>query len=607
MTNQQTFPTWRSIAHLARYRLWLYLGSGLFASTLFYLFPLLPGLVVRQIFDRLTGSAPVSRSLATLLALLAGIAFTQMLSRLAGTGLETTLHIVINSLLRRNLLARILQYPGAKALPSSTGEAIARFRDDVEAIPNFLSWTIDPIGQLTAMVVGLGVLTQINLTITLAAVGPILATFVLINLLTRRIERYRRARQESIGSVTDLLGEVFGAVQAIKVAGSERAVVNYLEQRNEQRRKATLQDLLLGELLRAFSWNAGNIAVGVLLLVTARAIQRGATQMSVGDFTLFISYLGWLTFVTNMFGDYLTRYRQVGVSLDRLRQLLPGAPPQELVQSAPLYLWGALPALPQMPKRAAQPLEKLVAHELTYHYPGTPHGISGIHLALRRNTLTVITGRVGAGKTTLLRVLLGLLPKATGTITWNNDELVADPATFFVPPRTAYTPQAPRLFSESLRDNILLGLPVAPETLESALRSAVLEGDLPLLEHGLATMVGARGVKLSGGQRQRTAAARMFVRQPELLIFDDLSSALDINTEQLLWERLFAEPGITALAVSHRRTTLRRADRIIVLQAGQVADEGTLDELLVRCPEMRRLWAEEGAQGEEAIDQGLEG
>ena len=115
------------------------------------------------------------------------------------------------------------------------------------------------------MVVGLGVLTQINLTITLAAVGPILATFVLINLLPRRIERYRRTRQESIGSVTDLLGEVFGAVQAIKVAGSEMAVVNYLEQRNEQRRRATLQDLLLGELLRAFSWNAGNIAVGILL------------------------------------------------------------------------------------------------------------------------------------------------------------------------------------------------------------------------------------------------------------------------------------------------------------------------------------------------------
>lgn len=592
MSNQQTFPTWRSIAHLARYRLWLYLGSGLFASTLFYLFPLLPGLVVRQIFDRLTESAPVGLNLATLLALLAGIAFAQMLSRLAGAGFETTLHIVINSLLRRNLLARILQYPGAKALPSSTGEAIARFRDDVEAIPNFLSWTIDPIGQLTAMVVGLGVLTQINLTITLAAVGPILATLVLINLLARRIERYRKARQESIGQVTDLLGEVFGAVQAIKVAGSESHVVNYLEQRNEQRRKATLQDLLLGQLVRAFSWNAANLGIGVLLLVTARSIQSGATQMSVGDFTLFVSYLGWLTFVTNMFGDYLTRYRQVGVSLQRLRELLPGAPPQELVQHAPIYLWGTLPTLPQPTKTAAHQLAELRGQDLTYHYPATPNGIAGVSLTIRRGTLTVITGRIGSGKTTLLRVLLGLLPKTAGTITWNG-EIVADPASFLVPPRTAYTPQAPRLFSESLRDNILLGLPAEPSELAEALRSAVLESDLTTLEHGLETMVGARGVKLSGGQMQRTAAARMFVRQPELLVFDDLSSALDVNTEQLLWERLFAQPGITALAVSHRRTTLRRADRIIVLKEGKVEDEGQLDELLTRCAEMRQLWAEE--------------
>lgn len=128
----------------------------------------------------------------------------------------------------------------------------------------------------------------------------------------------------------------------------------------------------------------------------------------------------------------------------------------------------------------------------------------------------------------------------------------------------------------------------------------MLESDLTLLEHGLETMVGARGVKLSGGQIQRTAAARMFVRQPELLVFDDLSSALDVDTEQILWEQLLAELGITALAVSHRRTTLRRADRIIILKEGQVADEGTLDELLARCAEMRQLWAEEGARGEES-------
>jgi len=610
---------------------------------------LLIGLLSKAYFDALDGTSRLGSTaprsglaalpVVTIVILLALQGMAEVGMTIAQLAVGGSLGFRTVALLWHNVLFRILDLPGARALPpgATAGETLSTLRDDGWELEGVSTLPFDFVVQLIEFALALYVLLAIDAQVTLWMMLPLGLAWSIGSAMRRRAERLRSASRAASAAYSGALGEVMTLAQAIQVAGAQESVTAHLRRRGAVRQEVALREELYQGLLAFFSYGWLGMLTSALLLAAGRKMRAGT--FSVGDLSLFLILLSDLGEFMGKFIHTLVNIGLGRVSLQRVLALMQGATVGRLVEHSPMPLRKTPPLNPphqvhggeESPAsslpwnrptvggglRGGAPLETLRVEGLTVRHPngngtgdsaGKPAGIEDVSFELARGTLTVVVGRIGSGKSTLLRALLGLLPLDGGQIRWNG-QLVDDPASFMQPPRAGYTPQVPGLLSATLRENVLLDWPATPDELARAVHDAVLERDVAEFPEGLDTLIGVRVRRLSGGQAQRAALARMLVRQPELLVMDDVSSALDVETEALLWQRLLGRGAVvapgrredpaptgyapTCLVVSHRRGVLERADQVLLLEGGRITDRGTLQELLARSAEMRRLCAEE--------------
>ena len=529
--------------------------------------PLAPGWLISRAFTTYQRHGATSRLAVILAALLATEAIMAALlafaHRVYMQGTEAA-----KGLLRANVVHAQLASGGPAAGPRSIplGDALVRLRDDPFDALFVLDHWVDLLGSVIYAAGAVFLLARIDRWAAVAGLLPLVAIGVGNARMAHRARRYRQMARVATSDVNDFLSAAFAASLTVKVAGAQGDVLKHLGRLNERRAWTMVRDQVWNDASFGLNATLADVCVGTALVVAANR------RLDAGQVALFANYLVNLVWLPHRIGSLFAGRRRAQVSATRLDDLVapPEAGTDRLIEHRALPVLGGSPVATAAPA-LRRPLETLELAGLTV----TGRGLNGVNLTIRRGSLVVVAGPVGSGKSSLLRAVVGLLGIDDGEVRWNGQR-IEDRAAFFVPPQCAYVAQVPRLFAASLAENLRLGADLSEDDLARALELAVFDRDVAEFPHGLGTLVGTGGVRLSGGQAQRAAAARALARRPELLVLDDLTSALDTPTENALWDRL-AAAQVTVLAASNRPAALARADHVVHLtavprpQAGGVA------------------------------------
>ena len=543
------------------------------------------GLVFPWIVGHLLDAAFVQggRQLLDRIALgLLGLFVVQALLNYAQTYLLSSTGEKAIAGLRRELFNRLLEMPPGFFADRRTGELTSRLTADIGMLQGVMSHQIAEFSRQSLALVGSVIalfLMQPRLTLTALLVVPVVVFCAMF--FGRRLRRISMGVQDKVADATAHADEAFSQI---------RTVQSFVQEPAERKRYGDLVNTIVAAALRRAQVRGVFFGVitfatfaGVVVVLWQGGILVLAGELTAGRLVGFLLYTIYIAAAIGTLVSFFSSFQESAGAAERVFQIIETQP-------------GI--ADPPHPVQLPVPVRGHIALEnVSFRYgtdPNTPWALRSVSLDLKPGEVVALVGPSGAGKTTLASLLPRFWDVTEGRISFDGVDIrslrLAE-----LRKRIGLVPQEPALFSGTVRENIAYANPEAPaERIEAAARAAHAAEFVERLPQGYETLVGERGVKLSGGQRQRIAIARAILKDPTVLLLDEATSSLDNESEQLIedaMERLLE--GRTTLIIAHRLSTVRRADRLIVLDHGRIVEEGTHTSLLSKRGLYARLYSKQ--------------